>query len=80
MNGSFIARNHGLNTSSVFASSQSIKNSLQQMKHDINKKASSTKSSISVPKRRTSTTTEQLPAPRDDEDDKDDEDDEDDEL
>ena len=43
------------------------------MKHDINKKASSIKSSISVPKRRTSTTTEQLPAPRDDEDDEDDE-------
>jgi hypothetical protein len=45
------------------------------MKHDINKEGSSTKSSISLSKRRTSTTIEQLPAPHADENHEDDEDD-----
>ncbi|CAF5032288.1 unnamed protein product, partial [Rotaria sp. Silwood1] len=52
----FLARIHQLNVASVFADSQSIKNSLQQMKHDVNKKNSSTRSSITVSKRGTSTT------------------------
>jgi hypothetical protein len=45
-----------LNLTSVVADSQSIKNSLQQMKHDGNKKKSSIKSSISLSKQGTSTT------------------------
>ena len=66
-----IVRIHGLHAAAVFANSQSIKNSLQQIKHDMNKKGSSTKSSIAVSKRRTSATTEQPIAPHDDENDND---------
>ena len=66
-----IARIHGLHAAAVFANSQSIKNSLQQMKYDMNKKRSSTKSSIAISKRRTSATTEQPAAPHDDENDSD---------
>ncbi|CAF3771937.1 unnamed protein product, partial [Rotaria sp. Silwood1] len=52
----FIARIHQINVASVIADSQSIKNSLQQMKHDNNKKISSTRSSITLSKREISTT------------------------
>ncbi|CAF4617646.1 unnamed protein product [Rotaria sp. Silwood1] len=52
----FIARIHQINVASVIADSQSIKNSLQQMKHDNNKKTSSTRSSITLSKREISTT------------------------
>ena len=78
----FIARLHGLHAAAVFPNSQSIKNSLQQMKHDINKRSSSTKSSTTASKQRTSTTTEISSAPRaaDDDDYDDDDDDEDDEF
>ena len=41
---------HGQHVASVFANSQSVKNSLQQMKHDINKKRSSIKSTITFSK------------------------------
>ena len=65
----FIARIHGLNVAAVFANGPSIKNSLQQMKHDINKKGSSTYSSINPSKQKLSTTIEPLPVLSDDEDD-----------
>ncbi len=51
----YIAYIHGLHTAVVFANSQSVKNSLQQMKHNV-KKQESGQSSI----KRTSTTTEQV--------------------
>ncbi|CAF1265868.1 unnamed protein product [Rotaria sp. Silwood1] len=76
---SFIARIHRMSVASVFADSQSIKNSLQQMKHDVNKKKSSSKSSITVSKRATSATVQPSSLLNNDEDDSD-EDDDDDEL
>jgi hypothetical protein len=53
----------------VFANSQSVKNSLQWMKHDIKKNGSSSRSTTNLSKRRFSTITDQTPAPYDDEDD-----------
>ncbi|CAF3640968.1 unnamed protein product [Rotaria socialis] len=71
----FIAHIHGLHAVAVFADSHSIKNSLQQMKHDINKKSSSSYSSVAASKQRTSTTIETPSIFHEDDDDDDDDDD-----
>ncbi|CAF1338589.1 unnamed protein product, partial [Rotaria magnacalcarata] len=71
----FIAHIHGLHAVAVFADSHSIKNSLQQMKHDINKKSSSSYSSVAASKQRTSTTIEAPSIFHEDDDDDDDDDD-----
>ncbi|CAF4117192.1 unnamed protein product [Rotaria magnacalcarata] len=70
----FLAHIHGLHAAAVFADCHSIKNSLQQMKHDINKKGSSSYSSMAASKQRTSTTIE-IPSILHDDDDDDDDDD-----
>ncbi|CAF4442449.1 unnamed protein product [Rotaria sp. Silwood2] len=54
-----IAYVHGLNAATVFADSQSVKNSLQQMKHDV-KKHGQTASPIIQSTKRTSTTIENI--------------------
>ncbi|CAF4668153.1 unnamed protein product, partial [Rotaria sp. Silwood2] len=68
---SFIARIHQLNAASGFADSQSSKDSLQQMKHDINKKNALIRSSITLSKRGTSTTVQTSSLLNNDEDDDD---------
>ncbi|CAF4394843.1 unnamed protein product [Rotaria sp. Silwood2] len=72
----FIARIHQINVASVISDSQSIKNSLQQMKHDNNKKNSSTRSSITLSKREISTTVQPSSLSNKEHDDDDDDDDE----
>ncbi|CAF2133708.1 unnamed protein product [Rotaria magnacalcarata] len=67
----FIAHIHGLHTAVVFVDCQSIKNSLQQMKHDINKNGSSSYSSTTASIQRTSITIE-TPSILDEADDNDD--------
>ncbi|CAF1362092.1 unnamed protein product [Rotaria sordida] len=62
-----IAHIHGQHISSVFVDSNSIKNSLQQMKHDTNKKSPLRKLKKSILKARKSTTAQERLA-RNDED------------
>ncbi|CAF2984155.1 unnamed protein product [Rotaria sp. Silwood2] len=65
----FLARIHQLNVSSVLTESQSIKNSLQQMKHDEKKRKFSLRSSITLSNQGTSTAGQPLSSLSNDEDD-----------
>jgi len=62
---------HGMQTTAVIISSLSIKNSLQQMKHDSTKRNSSIKSTTTAPKQRVSASIEQAPVADDDDSDDD---------
>ncbi|CAF1417355.1 unnamed protein product [Rotaria sordida] len=65
----FLARIHQLNVASVLVNSQSIKNSLQQMKHDVKKKKPSIRLSITLSKQGASTTIQPLSLLNNDEED-----------
>ncbi|CAF1055579.1 unnamed protein product [Rotaria sordida] len=65
----FLARIHQLTVASAPVDSQSIKNSLQQMKQDVKKRKFSIISSITLSKQGTSTTVQRLSSSNNDEDD-----------